>query len=146
MKKKTKYMIVGLVCFGLVAFGLGKGIPAYKKHVLVQHLKSEIKQSAGLAVDSYYSYIAEDSRRYDEGLLACELHHLAMLMLQLEDIKEDYEWSGSNEIRLAREAVLLYGEEAENKEYLLNGLKALEENVESDGHGWFLNFYNTNTQ
>jgi len=146
MKKKTKYVMVGLVCLGAVVFGLGKGIPAYKEHVLVQHLKSEIKQSAGLAVDSYNSFIAEDSRTYDEGLLACELHHLAMQVLQLEDIKEDHGWTGSNEIRLAREAVLLYGEEAENKEYLLKGLKALEENVESDGHGWFLNFYNTNMQ
>lgn len=69
-----------------------------------------------------------------------------MQMLQLEDIKEDHGWTGSNGIRLARDTVLLYGSEAENKEYLLNGLKALEENVESDGHGWFLNFYNTNTQ
>lgn len=146
MKKKTKYMIMGAVCLGLVIIGLMKAVPAYKKHVLVQHLKTEIKQSAGLAIDSYNSFIAEDNRTYDEGLLACELHHLAMLMLQLEDIKEDHGWTGSNEIRLAREAVLLRGEQAVKKEYVLNGLKALENNVDSEGNGWFQRFYNMNTQ
>ncbi len=144
MKKKTKYMIVGLVGLSAVAFGFGKGVPAYKEYVLVQHLEAEIKQAARYAKEYYNSFVISE-REYDKELFAEELHYLAGLMLQLEHIQGEYEWSGSNEIRMAKEVVLLRGAEAENKEYLLNGLKALEENAESDGLGWFLQFYNMNT-
>ena len=130
MKKKTKYMIVGLVVLGAVVFGLVKGVPAYKKHVLTEHLETEITQSAGIAIDYYRGYIASDEP-YNTQLLAGELHHLARVMQQLEDIQGEHEWGGSNEVRMAKEIVILYGTEAENKEYLLKGLEALEENMES---------------
>ena len=144
MKKKTKYMIVGLVGLGLVMFGLVKGIPAYKIHVLTEHLEAEISQSAGIAIDCYNDCIASEDV-YHMQLLAGELHHLSRLMSQLEDVQGEHGFDGSTEIRWAKEAVILRGIEAENKEYLLKGLKALEENAESDGHGWFLQFYNVNT-
>ncbi len=143
MKKKAKYMIVGLVGLGLVMFGLVKGIPAYKKHVLTEHLEAEISQSVGSAIECYNAYIASEDA-YHAQLLAGELHHLARLMSQLENVQGEYGFDGSTELRWAKEAVLLRGIEAEKKEYLLKGLKALEESVESDGHGWFLQFYNVN--
>ena len=144
MKKKTKYMIVGLVGLGLVAFGLIKGVPAYERHVLTEHLEAEISQSAGSAIECYNTYIASEDV-YHTQALAGELHHLAKLMSQLEDVQGEHGFDGSTELRWAKEAVILRGIEAENKEYLLKGLKALEEDAESDGHGWFLQFYNMNT-
>lgn len=145
MKKKIKCMLMGLVCLAVVVFGLIKGVPAYEKHVLTEHLEAEISQSAGIAIDCYNEYIASEDE-YHSQALAGELHHLARLMSQLEDVQGEHGFDGSMEIRWAKEAVLLRGVEAENKEYLLKGLKALEENAESDGHGCFLQFYNMNMQ
>ncbi len=144
MKKKTKYMIVGMVGLGLVTFGLAKGMPAYERHVLIEHLEAEISESVGSAIDCYNTYIASEDA-YHTQALAEELHHLAKLMSQLEEVQGEHGFDGSTEIRRAKEAVILRGIEAENKEYLLKGLKALEEDAESDGHGWFLQFYNMNT-
>lgn len=144
MKKKTKYMIVGMVGLGLVTFGLAKGMPAYERYVLIEHLEAEISESVGSAIDCYNTYIASEDA-YHTQALAEELHHLAKLMSQLEEVQGEHGFDGSTEIRRAKEAVILRGIEAENKEYLLKGLKALEEDAESDGHGWFLQFYNMNT-
>ena len=144
MKKKTKYMIVGLVGLGLVTFGLVKGVPVYEKHVLTEHLQAEISQSAGIAIDCYNDYISFGDA-YHTQLLAGELHHLARLMSQLEDVQGEHGYDDSMEIWWAKEAVLLRGAEAEKKEYLLKGLEALKENAESDGIGLFLLFYNVNT-
>ena len=144
MKKKTKYMIVGLVGLGLVVFGLIKGVPAYEKHVLTEYLEAEISQSAGSAIECYNTYIASEDA-YHTQALAGELHHLARLMSQLEDVQGEQGFDGSTELRWAKEAVLLRGAEAEKKEYLLKGLEALKENAESDGLGLFLLFYNMNT-
>ena len=144
MKKKTKYMIVGLVGLGLAAFGLIKGVPAYEKHVLTEYLEAEISQSAGSAIECYNTYIASEDV-YHTQALAGELHHLAKLMSQLEDVQGEQGFDGSTEIWWAKEAVLLRGAEAEKKEYLLKGLEALKENAESDGLGLFLLFYNMNT-
>ena len=144
MKKKTKYMIVGLVGLGLVMFGLVKGIPAYEKHVLTKYLEAEISKSAGSAIECYNTYIASEDA-YHTQALAGELHHLAKLMSQLEDVQGEQGFDGSTEIWWAKEAVLLRGAEAEKKEYLLKGLEALKENAESDGLGLFLLFYNMNT-
>ena len=144
MKKKTKYMIVGLVGLGVVIFGLTKGVSAYEKHVLTEHLEAEITQSAGNAIDCYNDYIVSEDV-YHTQLLAGELHHLARLMSQLEEVQGERGFDGSMEIWWAKEAVLLRGAEAEKKEYLLKGLEALKENAESDGLGLFLLFYNMNT-
>ena len=145
MKKKTKYMMAGVVCVCVVVFGLVKGIPAYKKYVLAEHLKTEISRSAGIAAD-YCKEYAISKELYKTQLLTEELHHLAKVLQQLEDIKGECEWGVSNEVRMAKDAVLLRGTDAEKKEYLLKGLEALEENGESDGLGCFLLFYNMNTQ
>ena len=144
MKKKTRYMIVGLVGLGVLTFGLAKGVPAYERHVLTEHLESEISQSAGSAIDCYNDYIVSEDV-YHTQLLAGELHHLARLMSQLEEVQGEHGFDGSMEIWWAKEAVLLRGAEAEKKEYLLKGLEALKENAESDGLGLFLLFYNMNT-
>ena len=78
-------------------------------------------------------------------MLACELHHLMRLMMDLEDVQGETGWDGAQELRLAREALLLRGTEVEKLDYLMQGLEALEKDVESDGHGRFLEFYNINT-
>ena len=73
-------MIVGLVGLGVLTFGLAKGVSAYERHVLTEHLEAEISQSAGSAIDCYNTYIASEDAYYTQAL-AEELHHLAKLIL-----------------------------------------------------------------
>jgi len=72
MKKKTKYMIVGLVGLGLATFGLIKGVPAYEKNVLTEYLETEISQAAGSAIDCYNDYIVSEDV-YHTQLLALRM-------------------------------------------------------------------------
>ena len=142
MKKKMWIIILAMIC--VCTIGGVKGISVYKKHVMVTHLKEEITQSAGYAI-SYCKDFTGSKKDYNAEMLACELHHLMRLMMDLEDVQGETGWDGAQELRLAREALLLRGTEVEKLDYLMQGLEALEKDVESDGHGRFLEFYNINT-